>query len=124
MSAIEQVTESVVKKVILDAGANLSRAPQEGGTPVDTGWARANWIASVGKPVGQPVGDPESGVEQANAAQQAGIGAVLGYKLAFGPVYLTNNVPYILRLNDGHSQQASSGFVQRAITEAVFGIKL
>jgi len=121
--AIQQVTESVVKALTLDILANLRRDPGEGGTPVDTGWARANWLPSLASPVNSPAGEPTpSGVLTAGAAQQAGVGAVLGYKLPSGPVYVTNNVSYITRLNDGSSKQAPAGFVQKAIQEAITGL--
>lgn len=122
ISALEQVAESVIKKVGLDISANLSRAPAEGGTPVDTGWARANWLSSVTKSINKPEGSPEN-VSAAETAKQAGLLGLLTYRLKAGPVFISNNVPYILRLNDGHSKQAPAGFVQRAIQEAVTGLR-
>lgn len=123
MSAVEKFSESFIKKMALDIVANLSRAPSEGGTPVDTGWARANWLASVGQSVKKPSGSPET-VSVAEADQQAGLGQVLAFRLGAGSVFISNNVPYILRLNDGHSQQAAPGFVQRAIQEAVTNVRV
>jgi formaldehyde-activating enzyme involved in methanogenesis len=32
---------------------------------------------------------------------------------------VSNNVPYINRLNEGHSAQAPAGFVQQAVAKAV-----
>mgnify|MGYP003629868084 FL=1 len=114
VNAMEGVAESVIKKLTLDAVANLTKAPQEGGTPIDTGWARANWIARVSAPQPDVVGSPES-VDK--GTQQAALGSILAYKLASGPVFITNNVPYILALNANH--KTSAGFVQRAIQLAV-----
>jgi hypothetical protein len=124
ISAVDQFTASYIKKITLDCVANLRRAPSEGGTPVDTGWARANWFVGIGRPSTRDGNflDPDSGdVAEANSAAETGLGSVLAYTLAAGSVYITNNVPYILRLNDGYSQQAPAGFVQRAIQEAVTG---
>jgi hypothetical protein len=42
VKAAEGFAEKVVRKLALDIVANLVAAPSEGGTPVDTGWARAN----------------------------------------------------------------------------------
>jgi len=123
VSGLERDVEQVVKKLALDAVANLVRAASEGGTPVDTGWARANWLANIGTPITEPVGTNKT-VNAAEAAQQAGLGGVLKYKLAFGPVYISNNVPYILRLNEGSSKKAAAGFVQRAIQLAVTQVGL
>ncbi len=119
VTALEVFTENLIRKMALDVVANLRKAGAEGGTPVDTGWARANWIPSMGgEPASTPSGTQES-VDTAEAATQVGIGSLLGYKLLLGPVFITNNVPYILKLNDGHSGQAPVGFVQAAITAAV-----
>jgi hypothetical protein len=118
IDGLEKDAEAVIKKLTLDVVANLTKAPSEGGTPIATGWARANWIANVATPKTDPVGTPES-VPSARAEQSASLGGVLAYRLRNGPVFISNNVPYILRLNDGHSGQAAAGFVQRAIQLAV-----
>ena len=87
-------------------------------TPVDTGWARANWVPSVGAPVPAAAGSPgNAGAGQ--AATATGLAQVHAYRLNQGIVYTTNNVPYIIPLNDGHSAQEPAGFVQRAVAEAV-----
>lgn len=119
LTALEVFTENLIKKMAFDVVANLRKAGAEGGTPVDTGWARANWIPSLGgEPASTPSGSRTS-VATAEAALQAGKGSLLGYKLFNGPVFITNNVPYILKLNEGTSDQAPKGFVQAAITAAV-----
>lgn len=110
--ALEKVTERAVAKITLDATANLIET-----TPVNTGWARANWVPSIGSPIDEPTGDQEN-VSQSE--QDSGIAQVATqYKLDMGKVFITNNVPYIGALNDGHSQQAPSGFVQVAVEKAV-----
>ena len=119
LTALESFTENLIKKMALDVVANLRKPGSQGGTPVDTGWARANWIAQIGSPVTKAVGSQEN-VAAAEGATQAGLGSLLAYKLRAGSVFITNNVPYILKLNDeGSSSQAPKGFVQAAITAAV-----
>jgi len=118
VDGLESDAEQVIKKLTLDVVANLTKAPVEGGTPVATGWARANWIANVATPRTDTVGSPEN-TTAAEAEQAASTGSVLAYKLASGPVYISNNVPYIIRLNEGSSKQAAPGFVQAAIQLAV-----
>lgn len=124
VQALEGFVERIVRKIALDVTANLVRAPGEGGTPVDTGWARANWVPNIGSPA--PAGNQPttragrtSAIGSAQGAQAAGEGAVAGYRVQQGNVHITNNVPYIVRLNEGHSQQAPAGFVQAAIAKAV-----
>lgn len=116
VTALEQFVGRIIQKIALDIVANLVASPPEGGTPVDTGWARANWVPRIGEPFRGTAGTREN-VSQSE--QGSGIAAVLGYTLVRGRVYISNNVPYIGRLNDGSSQQAPAGFVEAAITKAV-----
>lgn len=117
INSLDDFVDQVIKKITLDIVANLTAAPSEGGTPVDTGWARANWIPVIGTQVGEPVGTRESVSDNAQKAAVARV--VAAYRKELGPVTVGNPVPYIQFLNDGSSQQAPSGFVQRAIAKAV-----
>lgn len=119
ITALETAAGKVVKKLTLDVVANLQAPPPLGGTPVDTGWARANWWPNISQPYRADVGSTGS-VAGALATSESGKTKVaVSYKLSMGPVFASNNVPYILRLNDGYSKQAPTGFVQRAIAKAV-----
>ncbi len=110
----ERFVEQVIRKIVLDVVANLVKAPSEGGTPVDTGWARSNWLVNLAVP---PAGT--LGSRDAVQTHPSPLAAMLSYKLRFGQVYMSNNVPYITRLNDGYSKQAPAGFVQAAILKAL-----
>lgn len=117
VTALETFIESIIKKITLDIVANLTAAPGEGGTPVDTGWARANWVPQIGRPLDWTAGTRDN---VTTAPQLAGaIDVATSYKLDKGPVHITNNVPYILKLNDGSSMQAPRGFIQGAIAKAI-----
>lgn len=72
-------------------------------TPVDTGLARANWFLSEGRPRREAT---TSVVPEAPPA-------LTGDSV----IYLTNNVPYIVPLEYGHSRQAPNGMVRLAIAE-------
>ena len=113
---LTEFTERQVRKVTLDLTAELVRE-----TPVDTGWARNNWVPRVGRPETEPVGAPGNPGPGA-AARSAGEAQVLGYRLGQGSVFVTNNVPYIEALNDGHSPQAPAGWVQRAIRRVLSAV--
>lgn len=109
---LEKFTEDTMKRVVVETTANLIE-----GTPVDTGWARANWVPQIGEPRLDPVTDPTS---ISKGPQERGLAEViLSYKLNMGSIYITNNVPYIGRLNDGSSNQAPRAFVQSAISRAI-----
>ena len=119
VSDLNGLTARSVSKITLAVTFNLVED-----TPVDTGWARANWVPSVGKRSRRPAQSfpgrtPEASVQAAAAVQAAGQVEALGYKLENGRAFVTNNVHYIRRLNDGYSRQAPRGFVQIAIRKAV-----
>lgn len=121
VSAVDRFVETLIKKLVLDIVANLQRPGSEGGTPVDTGWARANWIPQIGSPHEGTAGTRASAeAGSLSSAAQSGVASVAAtYKLRRGRVYITNNVPYILKLDAGSSNQAPKGFVIRSIRKAV-----
>lgn len=95
-------------------------AEVKGSTPVLTGWARANWLASIGAPVVDVVGSP--GNVSTGAQSRAEIAIATNYKISDGPIYVSNNVPYIAALNAGSSQKAPAGFVEASLVNAVAAI--
>lgn len=83
-------------------------------TPVDTGRARANWFTSIGSASTDSV--PYTGGK--DAAGGASINrSMADVAKATGQVfYLSNNLPYIYRLEfEGWSKQAPRGMVRIAI---------
>lgn len=86
-------------------------------TPVDTGWARANWIPALRMP--STAGGSSAGGSADTIAQEAGQSEILAFKLADGAIFVSNGVPYIARLNAGWSDQAPAGFVEAAIDKVV-----
>lgn len=116
---IEDAVSKVVRKVALlvDTGVVL-------GTPVDTGRARANWQVSVGRPAeGVLPAPPSPSVGQQAALKQAQT-ALASYAGGEGvEIHITNNLPYIRRLNDGWSKQAPAGFVETAVAAGVAAVK-
>ncbi len=94
-------------------------------TPVDTGRARSNWLASINSPrkdtidpyvKGSHLGIGE-GENAAAAISQAG--SIISQRKDGETIYLSNNLDYIGKLNDGYSAQAPRGFVQKAVQAAV-----
>lgn len=96
-------------------------------TPVDTGRARANWQVGLGSaptdelhrvPHGtrkDPIRPNPAIREQVDwaSAMSDGFSAIGGY--TGGELHITNNVPYIVRLNEGWSPKAPGGFVEAAV---------
>jgi hypothetical protein len=115
-AAIDQFAARVVVFVTLGVWSNLRAAPQDGGTPVKTGYARACWIPSVGQSSGATGGSPNA-VSQAPA--QGGASEVRRFRMSDGQAFVTSACAYVQRLNDGWSAQAPSGFVDAAVAKAV-----
>lgn len=83
-------------------------------TPVDTGRARGNWQTTTETPASGELdrtGSMESLAEVASSS--GGAGSI---------TYLTNNLPYIIPLEEGHSDQAAPGAMVRGNFERVTSI--
>ena len=122
IAAVQERIERLLKQITLDIVANLRRAASEGGSPVDTGWLRANWIANIGEAPSGTVGTREQAQAGAvnNAAGEQAIAEVASsYKLERGPIFVSNNVPYVIYVNERGGKVAPKFFIQRAIKEAV-----
>lgn len=100
-------TDIAVRAVSLEA---LTRVTTR--TPVDTGFARAQWSVSRNAPKAG-----SGGVDPSGAATIAAGAATIESVRAGDRVYITNNAPYINRLEWGHSQQAPNGMVRLTVRE-------
>lgn len=100
--------DQVVRKVTLDIARGVVLR-----TPVDTGRARSNWQFGDGQvPTGEVgAADPNGTATIAQLATQ------IDRTKAGGVTYLANNLPYILPLEYGYSQQAPAGMVRTTLTE-------
>ncbi len=117
-------TGDTIDRVIIDYAVGVSQRIIER-TPVGNpslwksdappgyvgGTARANWIPSIGTPDQTEVNstDQNRGSNQVLSIQNQIPGNIY---------YLTNNVPYIERLEYGWSTQAPNGMMRRTLREA------
>jgi len=117
-------TGDTLEQVIIDYVAGVSQKVIER-TPVGDpslwdsnappgyvgGTARANWIPSIGSPETTAIDstDQSRGINQVQAIKKQIPGNIY---------YLTNNVPYIERLEYGWSTQAPNGMMRRTLREA------
>lgn len=104
-----KLTARVEQRVVEVAAA--VQAELQIATPVDTGFARANWQLTVGAPASGEVG------------LTGGDLPPVTYRIDQGPVFITNNAEYIRLLNAGWSKQAEAGFVQLAIARGVAEVR-
>lgn len=87
------------------------------GTPIDTGWATNNWWFSENGPADSS--DKSMGnIDGAWNRVMTDTDTIMALKINGQKLHITNNVPYISRLNNGWSKQTPSGFVDRAILSA------
>lgn len=99
---LNQSIESTVRATALELFGSIIV-----GTPVLTGRAKGNWQTSINEPITSVIdraGDTEAIAELKNVA---------GGSIAGKSLWLSNNLPYIRRLEfDGHSSQAPAGMVR------------
>lgn len=108
---LDNMSEKAARKLVIDIHGQLIEE-----TPVATGWAMNNWIPSVSKPVTKTDGDPEN---VSAGLMTGGLVDILNWHFKDGSAWLANNVPYIKKLNEGHSGQAPAGFVESVIQREV-----
>lgn len=89
-------------------------------TPVDTSQALSNWQARDGFPVAFPINAYVQGIRgssQGASAQQAieEAAQIIALSKPGEPIYLSNVLPYIKRLDEGSSTQHPGGFVNASV---------
>lgn len=82
-------------------------------SPVKTGRFRGNWQVAIGSaPNGTLEIDDKDGTATITKADAELMGAKAG-----DTIYLANNLPYAIPLEEGHSQQAPQGMVALTVQE-------
>ena len=89
-------------------------------TPVDESTAISNWQVELNTPAQSPVrafypGTKGSTYSLSAAATIDDAKAALALKKPGQPIYLSNVLRYIIRLNEGSSTQAPAGYVERSV---------
>lgn len=102
-------TETVIKRVMLETFQRVILK-----SPVDTGRFRANWQTGFGS-YSQTVTD---GTDASGTGTiRATVASVSEMKIDGTTIYLTNSLPYAVRLEYGYSQQAPVGMVRTTLAE-------
>lgn len=120
---VEQNADKLVNRVALVVDQTVVMA-----TPVDTGRARANWVAEIGGPAEGVVEEFVAGIKGSTSGENARNAiaqaeAKIASRKPGQDVHITNNLAYIQALNDGHSAQAPANFVEQAIQIGVAAVK-
>ena len=98
--AVRKISLEIFSRVILKS-------------PVDTGRFRGNWQVAIGSiPSGTLELDDKTGTATVSKADAKLFSAKAG-----DTIYLANNLPYAVRLEEGYSQQAPAGMVALTVQE-------
>ncbi len=73
------------------------------------GRARSNWLASLNVP------RTDVGAQTTRKSTDSVQSKMTSFKVATDTIFITNNVPYIEELNNGHSTQAPTGFIDAIV---------
>ena len=124
--AAVQRAELVVQKVAIDCSVSvvdgspvgnpeLWKFPKSAPAGYVGGRFRANWQVSIGSPA---TGEVNAIDENGGPTKAAGEAVAMTFRHEDRVVYVTNNLPYAIPLEYGHSTQAPAGMVR--ITVANF----
>jgi Flp pilus assembly protein TadD len=129
MSRIAVEVEGNVEQAMKDCATAVAKSVVEG-TPVDTGKARSNWLAGIDAPVSAEIEPHVPGIAgstgdaNAEAAIDQASAVIETFNIAKNSsIHVTNNLPYIGALNDGHSRQAPTDFVKLAVMDGLATVK-
>jgi len=112
---IQEGTEAAVRQAARDFIRSVVPA-----TPVDTGKARGNWRATLA--VAPPVDEIDRLSPDGSESIRLAVNRINRFK-AGKQLHIFNNVSYLVYLNNGWSQQAPAGFIERALMDATAGLK-
>lgn len=137
MPVLAEACERDINQLVTDIAANVAGELARR-TPVDTAMARANWHTSLGAPASGVLfpyksypsrwrlnrrgklgkgGNFRETINTKSVMEQARV-ALLA-RQADAPIYITNNVAYIQRLAQGHSEQAPPGFIMAGVSVGI-----
>jgi hypothetical protein len=120
IEAMKREVEETIIEFVTEITALLTEK-----TPFETGHARFNWLPSWGAPIETVAGE----VKEGKGGKRRSVGAkgeqkklldkILRYRLTDGDVFISNNVPYIVFLNYGTSEQAPRNYVQACVDQGI-----
>jgi hypothetical protein len=109
---LEQWGEKVVRGTLLSLSSAVIKD-----TPVDTGRLRSNWIPSINAP---------KLIEAGTTSEASAISDVASTtaRVKFGDTfYLTNNLPYAVPIEFGHSKRFPEGMLRRNVAKYAQAIR-
>lgn len=92
-------------------------------TPRNTGWAANSWVPQVGIPYTELPGNPDNPFAGATVRATNLARITSNYELGDGNIFVSSSIPYMNRLNEGHSRKAPAGFIQMAVINATARVR-
>ena len=115
-SRVDKAVGDILKETVLTVVGSVAED-----TPILSGQAQSNWLTSVSNPKRFWI---------ANAWQNAGWYESLAMAQdatqnlrSTDVIHITNNLPYIVKLNQGYSRQAPAMYVESAILRATYRLR-
>lgn len=121
--AFEQIARDLgirVETFMQEFGQDLNERLLEN-TPVDTGFLRASWYASLNTPQGKapsPKSEANTTPNVAPPMTVARLNLTIGTMKAEDTVYIINGAKYARHVEYGTSRMAARGFVRKTIAQA------
>lgn len=84
-------------------------------SPIDLGRFNLNWLVGLNRKDSRIINRTDLGKTIAISTG----GAIIKKHKSFGSIWISNNLPYARKLNQGHSSQAPANFVEKATARAV-----
>jgi hypothetical protein len=129
MSRISVGVEGGVEQAVKDCAVAVTRTVINT-TPADTGRARSNWTAELDQafeklfPAHVPGEKGSTATANAEAAIQKAEAAIEQFDIGKNSsIHISNSLPYIGALNDGHSKQAPADFVKLAVMDGLVTVR-
>lgn len=112
---INNAINDTIKGTVDEIFNALRESPSSGGTPVDTGWARAGWRVNIETPTPGDVSD-KGDVSSSDSEAESSLSAFLGLSnlLYVNKIFIDNRVPYIRKIN-ANNRQSGPHFVEKSI---------
>lgn len=106
IAAFSQKSQDKANRVLRQCALDVLRRVVIG-SPVDTGRFRGNWQVSLGAPMAKSLDTVDKSGGSTISAGTNGIkNAIIG-----DSIFIVNNLPYAIPLENGHSRQAPNGIV-------------
>jgi HK97 gp10 family phage protein len=129
MSRISVEVEDGVERAVKECAIAVTRTVINA-TPVDTGRARSNWTADMDEafhkifPAHVPGERGSTGDTNAEIAIEQAEAAISQFDInKNNSIHISNSLPYIGALNDGHSKQAPTDFVRQAVMDGLATVR-